>query len=476
MSDFSQEFKRAQSWYWWLWLSPTVTIPTLVIIYLIGWNRGLSHLICPSRSCPSLLENSIPIIFLILISGLWHLVLLIPARSKDSAFVRGHGFQMLFLAGIRTLIPILSVLNTGEEEGLIYSIPFLIGIWLIGNSVGQRQAARGENGFLVWLRKESRLSGQKAEVDLTPSGDQDLESLKEIIRFSQDQQERGAARNALISLGLVEYFDGTPVRGQKELVPAETQSKFGLWIFGTIGVITSLCILTSLLNAIHGASNESKYLATQHIRQTATAAVALSSIQSIRTELERVEKWPVVISDSFDADDMGWTTGPQENDSLVSDRKIQNGVYRIETTSTQEFFMCDYPKMDPVSDFYLTVDAREIRGNSGSTFGLIFREKDGSFYAFRTNGSSIEVHLLYSNQWQSLKGNQRWGMIKRAGDYFKLGVLAKDHHFYFFINDEFVGQVANTQLAKGRVGIIIESHGSATQKTFEFDNFELRAP
>jgi len=479
MTNHSQEFKSARNWYWWLWLSPAVTIPTLVFTYLAGWNYDIRHLICPSGSCIGLIKDTIPILILIIISSLWHLILLNPARNKEHALIRWHGYQMFFLAGIRTIVPIILMLTVGDEEGLLYAVPVLIIIWLVGNIWGQRQASKGKCSFKDWFEKKDESAQSEIPVRTSPAKIENLETLTEIIRFSENPRERESAANTLIELGVVEYFDGTPVEQiQDTTTQPTTSSKFGLWVVGAIGVLLVFCFAVSIINTINRANYQTRILGTQRVRLTATAALAPSSIGTIQTELERAKSWPVIISDSFDLNENSWETGYHEDDSVILNSAVQDGVYRIEATSKQNFVWWDLLPTDPVSDFYLSVDARKPEGSFFTNYGLIFRESNSNFYTFKTNGSSgVYINIFFASRWASLKGNQSWGKITTDGDFTRLSVLAKDDHFYFFANDEFIGQITHHQLKSGRVGIIIEGVYLADQlNTFEFDNFELRAP
>ena len=471
------ENKKARNWYWWLWLSPAVTIPTLLILYLSGWKYQITKLVCPNRPCVNLIEDAIPVILLIILSSLWHLFLLIPARNQENPFVRWHGFQMFFLVGIRTLVPTLSVLYSGDEEGVIYAVPVLIIVWLVGNIWGQRQAARGKCSFKDWFEKKDESVLSEPTIKLPLATIQDLGTLKKIIRFSDDPRERKSATNALVELGVVEYFDGTPVERAPASIQPTTRSKSGLWVVGAISVLLLLCFVISLINAISRANYQARALETQQVRLTATAAVAPSSMKTIQAELERAQNWPVVISYSFDSNKKGWAIGHQENDSVSLDSAIQEGVYRIDATAKQDFIWWELSPTDPVSDFYLSVDAQKPKGSFFATFGLIFRESGSNFYAFRTNGSGgVYVNIFIADRWESLKGNRPWEQIITNGEFTRLSVLAKGNHFFFFANDEFIGQSIHHQLKSGRVGIIIEGVDLVEQNIFEFDNFELRAP
>ncbi len=97
------EVLTAKNWYWWLWLSPFITIPSAIFI---GLNEPGYELICGGnwRNCDYAFASLVSGLIAVLGSALWHLVLLVPALDKQSEFVRWHGRQALLLAGIRTAV------------------------------------------------------------------------------------------------------------------------------------------------------------------------------------------------------------------------------------------------------------------------------------------------------------------------------------------------------------------------------------
>jgi hypothetical protein len=55
-------------------------------------------------------------------------------------------------------------------------------------------------------------------------------------------------------------------------------------------------------------------------------------------------------------------------------------------------------------------------------------------------------------------------------------VLAQDDQFTFFINDQEVAQLSDGSLPQGRVGLAIDHFEEDVTASWEFDNFEVRAP
>ena len=146
------EVLTAKKWYRWLWLSPLLTIPTLL---LLVFNDPGYRLICGSNwlNCDHYLSELVTALIAIISPALWHLVLLIPALDKHNGFVRWHGRQALLLAGIRTAIPMAFLFYDfidGFDGIILWSIPVLIAVWLFGTLWGQGQAKRGDCALMRW--------------------------------------------------------------------------------------------------------------------------------------------------------------------------------------------------------------------------------------------------------------------------------------------------------------------------------------
>jgi hypothetical protein len=127
------EKQVARKWYWWLWLSPLVTL------LLLGW-------------LATLLEEMAVTPLTILGSALPHLILLVPALNKKNEFVRWHGRQALLLAGLRTLVPLVFVAVFGSSGKFeLLAVPILVLIWSLGTVISQVQASRGLCALMRWF-------------------------------------------------------------------------------------------------------------------------------------------------------------------------------------------------------------------------------------------------------------------------------------------------------------------------------------
>jgi len=94
-------------------------------------------------------------------SALPHLILLVPALNKKSAFVRWHGRQALLLAAVRTVVPLAFVAAFGSGGLALLAVPILIVVWAVGTLIGQRQAARGLCTLMRWFGRAEAQPGYR---------------------------------------------------------------------------------------------------------------------------------------------------------------------------------------------------------------------------------------------------------------------------------------------------------------------------
>jgi hypothetical protein len=199
------EIQAARKWYRWLWLSPLLTFPTVVLIMTAG-HYQIFQLVCPQgwNNCDLDAVFRLKGLIAVGISALWHLVLLIPSMNKESQFVRWHGRQEMIIASVRTIVPLIFVLAAGASGLNIVALLILIPIWIFGTLWGQRQAARGDCTLMRWTGRTDSLPGPPADEEVDGIGGLSTETLESTFRFSKDPQERQAALEEMKKRGLVE--------------------------------------------------------------------------------------------------------------------------------------------------------------------------------------------------------------------------------------------------------------------------------
>jgi len=210
------EKRTARNWYWWLWLSPLITVPSLILLtlFIIFFYDPGAELVCGGnwRNCNHAMAGRIDILIIVFASALCHLILLIPASNKKNPFVRWHGRQALLLAGLRTAVPLAFGLIFGFDDVTLGFIPVLIAVWFFGTLWGQLQAARGKCTLMHWFGQAEALPTRKpvaksAQI-VKPKPVQitmpDPETLINTIRHNHNPEQRNKALLELEKLGLVE--------------------------------------------------------------------------------------------------------------------------------------------------------------------------------------------------------------------------------------------------------------------------------
>lgn len=188
--------------------------------------------------------------------------------------------------------------------------------------------------------------------------------------------------------------------------------------------------------------------------------------------------WRLVLADTFDSNANQWPTGSQTNDYVTNEWRIADGKYRWQATAHQGFSWYVYPKnLPPVSDFYLTVDVRQVSGPDSADFGVALRVQDNTnYYRFGiVNAGKYYFVRLHQGQWDTLRDWISTTAI-RPGQVNRITVLAQGSHFACYINDQLVTETDDSLVAKGQAGLNIGFIVLNTPAVFEFDNFELRAP
>jgi len=205
--------------------------------------------------------------------------------------------------------------------------------------------------------------------------------------------------------------------------------------------------------------------------------------------LAAARQWDLKFQYIFEnGDAQGWDADGFEDDYGTARTSITpEGKYRWEIVSKQltTWWVPAPPKIQPVADFYATVEVQKMPGSSlQSVPGILFRLLDNdNFYHFRVRQNG-QIHSAYSfsstpseRMYLPGMGTIQSNIIKEEGPN-TLTVIVQGPAFYFYVNDEFVGQTVNDRLRRGQVmlGIVMPQEAGGERATVEFDNFELRTP
>ena len=266
---------------------------------------------------------------------------------------------------------------------------------------------------------------------------------------------------------------------------AGSVNRTSLAIVGVISVL-SLCVLVvgiSALVFVAALPSSSEVSATEtasafNVQAEATRLAFQENITLAEASRVQAFSWPVVIDDSFDANLNAWTEDEMDDEELASiSWSIQNGQYIWETTAKQGFVWRIWPGMDPLSDFYVSVDIQRTSGFGDAQYGVIFRNSDEltTYYYLEVSERQEFAVYLYEDGWATLFPATFSSAIL-PGQVNHLEVVGQGSQFLFFINGEYVGEVHDTNLSSGEVGLAVGLANGGDEATFVFDNFVVRAP
>ncbi len=206
-------------------------------------------------------------------------------------------------------------------------------------------------------------------------------------------------------------------------------------------------------------------------RQTAIHQAALET-------LGLAESWPRVFSDDFAQNKDEWFLGRDEGQYALMNWAITEGVYHWEMEAFQSFIWYVYPEREAVSDFYLSVEAQQISGHESGNYGLLLRYlDDDNYYYFeiRPQFQYFRFRILLRGQWGAVQ-EYTFSSSIHPTEINRITVVAQGPRFYFFINDQFVGEAREDRIPTGILGLVAGADEAGAESVVEFDNYEMRAP
>lgn len=166
--DRPTEIRLAKAAYSWLNVSPILTVGTLFFIA----SMGIGDAICDNGTiiCGYDARTYIGFAIGVIVSALWHLILLQYVNNKDSEFVRSHGQRALTQAGIRTGVALFGVALDwfANSDGGIscIAIIILLVIWAVNVTQSKR-----------WVEESFKLLDEPVEIQTeSPQPDNNISS------------------------------------------------------------------------------------------------------------------------------------------------------------------------------------------------------------------------------------------------------------------------------------------------------------
>lgn len=132
-----------------------------------------------------------------------------------------------------------------------------------------------------------------------------------------------------------------------------------------------------------------------------------------------------------------------------------------------------------MSDFYLSVDLRQISGADDAEPGVIFRDDNYNYtyYTFTISPKQKAYALSrwYNDKWKYLVNWTSTSAIVPDG-WNKIEVEAVGPNFTFWINGYLVAEAQDDTLPNGKAGLALGFFNLGHEGVFEFYNFEIRVP
>jgi hypothetical protein len=260
-----------------------------------------------------------------------------------------------------------------------------------------------------------------------------------------------------------------------DIQPAGEQirSKRPVWIL----YLGLFLVLSCLLVVVIGGAT---YIITTQLGQAKPGIAANPQDSTDRAQptidpaLETAHLWHLLFLDDFSIDDNRWDTGQLITECMRGSRQIEGGKYHIELEGNDGCVSWEYPEISPVSDFYISMDARQTTGSPAGAYGLVLRNSGANYYFFLINNhGAFDFERLYADNFNPLIEWVASPAIQKNGVN-RLSVIARGPHFSLYINNQLVGQIDDDKLTIGSAGIMV-SYEKGTKLGFDFDNFEIRA-
>jgi hypothetical protein len=253
-------------------------------------------------------------------------------------------------------------------------------------------------------------------------------------------------------------------------------------------------------NATSGAAQRSTRQAQQtidaqstlnaHITETAVAAETLRAQEyATATVVARVtgeavfaakSAWPVVVSETFQNNDLGWLLGVTTDRSPVVTADIVDGMYQWSVVVPDSgSYINLVPKRATVfSAFHASVSMQFQAGDTRNQtfYGLVFRRvgRDYGFFGISRSGS-VRMLEVYDGGIETLVQESSEFILTDVGQVNRLEVVGIGPDFVFIINGHVIGQM-NAELDPGTIGLGVEASSSADQAQIWFSDFEVASP
>ena len=225
-------------------------------------------------------------------------------------------------------------------------------------------------------------------------------------------------------------------------------------------------------SAIHAAET-SFAQSTQQARADATETMEPSHTPTL-TPTSISNPTPIIgsvlMEDAFVSNQYGWSTGEVDSQYWEGSREIADGKYIWTVDRSFGVISWEYPAMEAVQDFYVSVEAQKVRGYYDTCYGIYFRGTQDYCYIFMICGDEYGVIALDDDNLQTLIYWSESEEIKPGVN--TLSVAGRGSQFDFFLNGTLVDHLTDQRFSEGYVGLAMRMKPGSSA-TFEFDSFKL---
>ncbi len=206
------------------------------------------------------------------------------------------------------------------------------------------------------------------------------------------------------------------------------------------------------------------------------ATISLGACKSSSDGAESPRDGGVYFSEEFDPGDTGdWylEADAQGSSAVIGERM----VITIDAPNSAQYSTL---RNHTFGDFVLEVEATQVEGNPGNSFGVLFRMRSPSeFYRFDITGDGNYVieRRNADGTWSRLLDD--WtpssAISQGLNNTNRLKVVAEGAKLTFFVNDQELQTITDNAYLSGNIALDVGTFGQ-TASSVAFDNVVVRRP
>ncbi len=310
------------------------------------------------------------------------------------------------------------------------------------NLSGGKQPAEVNGPLLRSLAAYFLSVGKKTEA---------IASLEASLSF----QSNAEAREVLEQL---RHVKPQPSHGKRASQPSAASRSCAPLVAVSVAFLISLtgvAVACVLLLSLYGSSS--------YERQEVISTPQTNSVQVARSQptatLVPTDPVPTAVPsdwslvDDFQDNRNGWLEASGK-------AYLENGALHVKEPDEGYSFWVPCINCGSFSDFVYEADLTKIDGPGDSGFGLMLRATPDSFYTFQINsGGSFHFSKLVDSKWQVITPWMGTPAIIHGNAANRLRVVCSGTQFEFYVNDQLVGEAADSSFSSGSIGVGVGTNG-----------------